>query len=161
MYYHSSVTYDDDSCWPLVLMMRGVGKLKFTQANVGAGYAYNWVPARGWLVSAMFMPMITFYNKTRVYYYDTQDQNGNSIYEAAMYDEDFDYGGNYKVVLDEDELSNNRVNWNFNARMSVVYNWTNFYLRVYGHYNRFRYSNDEGNGHMADWTAYASLGFRF
>ena len=162
MYYHSSVAYDEDSCWPLILMMRGIGKMKFTQANVGVGYAYNWVPARGWLVSAMCMPMLTFYNKTNVYYYDTQDHNGVSVYEAALFDsENFDYDGNYKVVEEDEYSTNNRVTWNFDARMSLVYNWSNFYLRVYGHYNRFRYSNDEGDGRLSDWTAYASLGFRF
>ena len=144
MYYHSSVAFDDNSSWPLVLLMRGIGKLKFTQANVGAGYAYNWVPARGWLISAQVMPMITFYNKNKVYYYDVQDDKGRSVYETALLDENdsFDYDGNYNVVELDNETTGNRVSWNFDARLSLVYNWSNCYLRVYGHYNRFRYSND-------------------
>ena len=163
MYYHSSVAFDDNSNWPLVLLMRAIGKLKFTQANVGAGYAYNWVPARGWLISAQVMPMISLYNKNKVYYYDVQDDNGHSIYEAALTDEDdsFDYDGDYKVVEDSSESTANRISWNFDARLSIVYNWKNCYLRVYGHYNRFRYKNDEGLGWIQDWTGYASLGIRF
>lgn len=162
MYYHSSVAFDDNSSWPMVLMMRGIGKLKFTQANVGAGYAYNWVPARGWLVSAQVMPMITFYNKNKVYYYDILDDQGDSIYETALTgDDSFDYNGNYHVVDYNEETTGNRVSWNFDARLSLVYNWSNCYLRVYGHYNRFRYSNDEGIGWLMDWTGYASLGIRF
>ena len=162
MYYHSRVSFDDDSSWPLVLLMREIGKLKFTQANIGAGYAYNWVPARGWLVSAQLMPMITFYNRSKAYYYDVQDDQGRSIFEAALMDDDsFDYDGNYHVVEVSEESTANRVSWNFDARLSLVYNWSKCYLRVYGHYNRFRYRNDEGVGWLMDWTGYASLGIRF
>lgn len=159
MYYHSSVAFDDDSSWPMVLLMKTIGKLKFTQANVGAGYAYNWVPARGWLVSAQVMPMITFYNKTKVCYYDIQDDKGRSIFSIDS--DEIDYDGHYHVVEVNDEATGNRVSWNFDARLSLVYNWSNCYLRVYGHYNRFRYKNDDGIGWLQDWTGYASLGIRF
>lgn len=159
MYYHTSVAFDDDSCWPMVLLMRSIGKLKFTQANLGAGYAYNWVPARGWLISAQVMPMITFYNKSKVYYYDVQDERGRSIFEYG--EDDIDFDGSFSVVEEDDETTGNRVSWNFDARLSLVYNWNNCYLRVYGHYNRFRYKNDDGMGWLMDWTGYASLGIRF
>ena len=159
MYYHTSVTFNDDLCWPMVLLMKSIGKLKFTQANVGAGYAYNWVPARGWLVSAQVMPMLTFYNKSTVYYYDIRDENGHSIFQD---DEDYvDWEGDFSVVEDSYNTTGNRVSWNFDARLSLVYNWSNCYLRVYGHYNRFRYKNDDGMGWLMDWTGYASLGIRF
>lgn len=163
MYYHSSVAFDDDSNWPLILLMRTIGKLKFTQANVGAGYAYNWVPARGWLISAQVMPMISFYNKNTVYYYDVQDNDGRSVFGLVLMDDEdsFDYDGNYKIVEDTSESTANHVSWNFDARLSLVYNWKNCYLRVYGHYNRFRYKNDYGIGWLQDWTGYASLGIRF
>ena len=159
MYYHTRVAFDDDACWPMVLLMKSIGKLKFTQANLGAGYAYNWVPARGWLVSAQVMPMITFYNKSSVYYYDVLDDHGHSIFEEE--EADIDWDGNFSVVEHNDDTTGNRVSWNFDARLSLVYNWSNCYLRVYGHYNRFRYKNDDGLGWLMDWTAYASLGIRF
>ena len=166
MYFHTRVAFDDDACWPMVLLMKSIGKLKFTQANIGAGYAYNWVPARGWLVSAQVMPMFTFYNKSHVYYYDILDENGQSIFQGDDDDSDddddsVDYDGNYRVVEDSYESTGNRLSWNFDARLSLVYNWRNCYLRVYGHYNRFRYHNDEGLGWLMDWTGYASLGIRF
>jgi hypothetical protein len=53
------------------------------------------------------------------------------------------------------------VGWNFDARLSVVYNWKRTYLRVYGHYNRFHYDNDESAGRLVEWHVYASLGYRF
>jgi len=67
MYCHSRVDYSADSNWPLTMMMKNVGKVKFTQGSIGIGYAYNWVPARGLLINAMAMPMFTFYNRTSKY----------------------------------------------------------------------------------------------
>lgn len=77
MYCHSRADYSDDSNWLLAVLMEGVGKVKFSQGSIGAGYAYNWVPARGWLVSAMAMPMLTFYNRTTEYMYDYDLMNPN------------------------------------------------------------------------------------
>ena len=106
--------------------------------------------------------MITFYNRSKVYYYDVHDHKGQSLLETALQgDDSFDYDGNYHIVEISEESTANRVSWNFDARLSLVYNWNNCYLRVYGHYNRFRYSNDEGVGWLMDWTGYASLGIRF
>ena len=182
MYYHSRVSLDEPYNWPLMTFMRGVGKIKFTQASVGLGYAYNWVPAKGWLISAQAMPMLQFYNKMKTYvngiYYfnpylpmpiDLIDLIENNIEEILLNQaDDNDYGdnGDYSedliVVTEPEEYrTNNKIGLNFDARLSVVYNWKNFYLRVYGHYNRFRYSNDTGHGRMSEWRAYASLGFRF
>ena len=153
MYYHSRVAFDDQSNWPLVMFMRGVGKLKFTQACVGLGYAYNWVPARGWLISAQAMPMLQFYNKITAYTYDVILEESENQSDDDLFCLNIQPSG--------EQSTNNYIGLNFDARLSMVYNWTNFYLRIYGHYNRFRYSNDMGYGRMAEWRAYASLGFRF
>ena len=164
MYYHTRVVYDDNSNWPLLLLMNDIGKIKFTQANVGVGYAYNWVPARGWLVSVQAMPMVTFYNRMTTYFYGITDDQGVNILEYFIEDRDSDID-NPDIVWHVNEMeerkTSNRMSWNFDARMSVSYNWRNSYLRLYGHYNRFRYKNDEGDGHLSDWTAYASFGVRF
>jgi hypothetical protein len=165
MYYHTSVAYNDDSNWPIILLMNNVGKIKFTQANVGLGYAYNWVPAKGWLISVQAMPMVTLYNKMHTYFYDVVDENGTNIYEAIIEGGDEFIENienvNWKVVDWESTTKTNRLSWNVDARLSLVYNWSRFYLRLYGHYNRFVYKNDDGNGRLTDWTGYASLGFRF
>ena len=139
MYHHTSVNYSADNNWDWANFMRGIAKVKFTQASVGAGYAYNWVPANNWLLSILAIPMITLYNRTSLY-------NNNDI----------------KTDAPEDEYTTpNKVTWNFNARVAVVYNWQRFYLRVYGHFNRFNYGTDDVWGHLYDWKVYAALGFRF
>ena len=162
MYYHTSVAYDGDQNWPLLLLMNNVGKIKFTQASAGAGYAYNWVPARGLLVSAQVMPMLTFYNRMYTYFYETVNQKGQTVYEWFYDDaEDDDEPLVWHANEVEERKTSNRVNWNFDARLSVSYNWRSSYLRLYGHYNRFNYKNDEGDGRLSDWTVYASYGLRF
>lgn len=146
MYNHSKVTYDSDNNFLLLAMMNDVGKIDFTQFSVGPGYAYNWVPARNWLVNVMLMPMVTLYNRMTVYYYgfDVEDLDDDiSIYLASK------------------ERTENKLSWNYDARLCVGYNWERCYMRVYGHYNSFRYENDAGKGLLTDWTAYAALGFRF
>jgi len=170
MYYHTSVSFEDRSNWPLMALMKGVGKLKFTQASVGAGYAYNWVPARGWLVNMMVMPMLQFYNRLSAYTYRIYD-DGVDITDSMVIDID-GTGSETDDVADIDEenieiregdviKTNNRIGLTFDARMAVVYNWSNYYLRLYGYYNRFPYSNDKGHGRLSEWKAYATFGFRF
>ena len=115
MYFHSSVDYDDNSNWPLVAFMKGVGKFKFTQACIGLGYAYNWVPARGWLVSVQAMPMLQFYNKLSAYmynfYYEGYDITAVMVPDFSAYDEDAaesteeEYREEYqKVTMQEREV---------------------------------------------------------
>ena len=166
MYCHSRADYSADSNWLLTALMEGVGKVKFSQGSIGAGYAYNWVPARGWLVSAMAMPMLTLYNRTTEYMYDFEFTNPNvkdwdALSEDEAIDWIFDDDTKFTAVDETAVKSDNKVKLNFDARLSVVYNFDRFYLRVYGHYNQFRYGNDFVSGRVTDWTANASLGFRF
>ena len=166
MYCHSRADYSADSNWLLTALMDGVGKVKFSQGSIGAGYAYNWVPARGWLVSAMAMPMLTLYNRTTKYVYDCELVNPNvedwdALSEDELMEWVFDPDTRISTVGETKETSKNKVKLNFDARLSVVYNFDRWYLRVYGHYNQFRYGNDFVSGRVTDWTANASLGFRF
>lgn len=171
MYCHSRVDYSADSNWPLTILMKNVGKVKFTQGSIGIGYAYNWVPARGLLINAMAMPMFTFYNRTSKYLYDfnvyhpkgvkvdeeelaemTEDELDDFLYDPDTYVE---------VTNEQEQKTGNKPKFNFDARLSVTYNWDRWYLRASGHYNMFRYGSDLVSGRMTDWTAYAALGFRF
>lgn len=159
MYYHSRMEYSDDSNWLLTALMQGVGKVKMTQGSIGLGYAYNWVPARGWLVNVMAMPMLTFYSRTTKYTYDVMMWNPQTgmTFDDMLWDDDTVFS----LVNEQEETTGNRVQLNYDARLCVVYNWDRWYVRVYGHYNHFRYGSDLVSGRLTDWTAYASLGFRF
>ena len=65
------------------------------------------------------------------------------------------------TVDEREEKSPNKVKLNIDARLSVVYNFDRWYVRVYGHYNQFSFGSDLVSGRVTDWTANASLGFRF
>ena len=166
MYCHSRADYSTDSNWMLTLLMLGMGKMKFTQGSIGAGYAYNWVPARGWLVSVMAIPMLTFYNRTTKYMYNLRFSNPHvEDWDALSQDEILDLLADPETTIltvnEREEMSPNKVKLNLDARMSVVYNFDRWYLRVYGHYNQFSFGSDFVSGRVTDWTANASLGFRF
>lgn len=162
MYFHSRVDYSDDSNWLLTLLMKNVGKVKFTQGSIGMGYAYNWVPARGLLVNAMAMPMFTFYNRTTKYLYDFGVVNP---YKERKSEEDYEwlFDKDTKIVKtgEREETTGNKPKFNFDMRVCMTYNWDRWYVRAYGHFNLFRYGSDLVSGRMTDWTAYAALGFRF
>ena len=157
MYHHSSVDFSADSNWGWVYYMNGVGRLKFTQASIGVGYAYNWVPARGWLVNVQAMPTLALYNRTTLYHYLIHVITDKETIEEALEDPDTEY----ELVEEETSVTPNKVKLNFDARVSVVYNWQRTYLRVYGHYNRFSYGSDYTWGRLYDWKVYAALGIRF
>jgi hypothetical protein len=128
------------------------------------------VPARGWLVNVMVMPMLQFYNSISAYAYRFYE-DGIDITDDIIIDfndgkdEDVEYGeideSNLELRMGEVYKTNNRIGLNFDARLAVVYNWNNCYLRLFGHYNRFPYHNDKGDGRLAEWRAYAAVGFRF
>ena len=157
MYHHCSADYSADSNWGWVYEMQGVGKIKFTQASIGVGYAYNWVPARGWLINVMAMPTLALYNRTTLYDYTIYCYSDKETDEEALEDPDAIF-----EVEDETEITTpNKVTWNFDARVALVYNWQRTYLRVFGHFNRFTYGSDITWGRLYDWKVYAAFGFRF
>ena len=148
MYHYSRVEYDSEENLFLLDMMDGIGQIKMWQASLGVGYAYNWVPKRRWLVSAMFLPMITFYNRAKVSYYERDHP------DAVDQDTGVHFVGS--------EMTKNKVVPNFDARLSITYNRARYYLNAYATYNSFRFNSNEGGSiRLGDWYAYFSWGLRF
>ena len=147
MYHYSRVEYDSGENIELLDIMHGVGQMKMWQGSLGAGYAYNWVPHKNWLISVMFLPVITFYNRGKVFYYE-RDHPENELSE--------------ELHFVNSELTDNKIVPNFDSRLSVTYNRARYYLNAYGTYNSFKYSNNEGGSvQVGDWYAYFSWGLRF
>ena len=142
-----SVRYNTDKNAILVDLMSNVGAFKVRQGSLGAGYAYNWVPVRGLLVNAMFMPMVTLYNRQVVTQYETDF--GETEMEDALYDE-------------KESTRWSRVTLTFNGRASITYNFERFFFNIYGQFNTHRYDyGDEGDGRVKDWFVNTSIGVRF
>lgn len=163
MYFHSTTRFDTDANADFILLMNDVGCIKSWQASVGIGYIYNWVPAKGLLVSAMAIPMVTFYNHHKMWRYDS---NLKDLVLEEGFDayEDFDES-NYRIrpaANDAVVTSNSSAKLNIDARLSVTYEWANrYFVNAYGQFNRFRFDISESSGRLTDWYVNASMGVRF
>lgn len=164
MYYYGNIDYSSNPNGDLIYMMRGLGKVKLWQGSIGVGYAYNWVPTRGLLVSAMAMPMLTFVNRIKVYAFATNvdELARDPMFEADVSDEEWDrwFYGNLHVTPVGNKKFNSGMTLNFDARLSVTYNFDNWFINAYGQFNNFRYSHQRTSGYLSDWFINASVGLR-
>jgi hypothetical protein len=150
MWHHSTIRYESDRNAAYVSLMREVGTIKVRQGSLGVGYAYNWVPFKGFLANATVMPMLTVYNCQKSELYDT------------YLDEDIDIKDNDQVIYRESVYHHSPVSFTYYARVSLTYNWNRFFVNAYGQWNRFNYDNgEEGHGRIKDWFVNTSVGVRF
>lgn len=174
MGYYADFDYDDKRNAELIYWMDGIGRLRQYQLGVGAGYAYNFVPAKGWLISAMAMPMVTIVNRTRI---NTYDSNFKELAKEnllmyvlieSMKEEGIEGLENVNLDYTDDcELQstgvhsrNNRIALNYTTRLSVTYNWKRYFINANGQFNNFNYKHKAMHGHLNDWYINASVGVR-
>lgn len=165
MYYYGNIDYASNTNGDLIYLMRGLGKVELWQGSVGLGYAYNWVPTQGLLVSAMAMPMLTFVNKIKAYGYNT---NVSELMLDVMFlDEDVDnetwddwFYSNLRITPMGDKTFSSGVTVNFDARLSLTYNFGRYFVNAYGQFNNFRYRHSDSHGHLNDWFVNTSFGIR-
>ena len=165
MYYYGHIDYASPTNGDLIYLMQGLGKVKLWQGSVGLGYAYNWVPARGLLVNAMAMPMLTFVNKIKAYGYGTnveQLMEDPRFLGEGMSDEEWDqwFYGNLRIAHVGDQTFNSDMTINVDARLSVTYNFGRYFAGAYGQFSNMRYRHDSSHGHLNDWYVNTSLGIR-
>jgi hypothetical protein len=174
MGYYADFKYNDDRNAELIYWMDGIGRLRQYQLALGAGYAYNFVPAKGWLISAMAMPMLTVVNRTRINSYtsnfkETAKENllGYVIVEAmkeegveGLDDVNLDFTDDLKIESTGAHSRNNRLALNFTTRLSVTYNWNRYFINANGQFNNFNYKHRAMHGHLNDWYINASVGVR-
>ena len=165
MYYYGSIDYSSRTNGDLIYLMQGLGKVKLWQGSVGIGYAYNWVPARGLLVNAMAMPMLTFVNKIKAYGYGTNMEElmvDPRFMGEGMSDDEWDewFYGNLRISPMGDKTFNSGMTVNIDARLSLTYNFGRYFINAYGQFNNMRYSHDGTHGHLNDWFVNTSIGIR-
>jgi hypothetical protein len=132
---------------------------------VGAGYAYNWVPARGLLINVMAMPMLTFVNKLKAYGYSTNVEElleDPYCWNPDLTDDEWDdwFYGQLRINHVGDETYNSGLSLGFDARMSITYNFGRFFFNAYGQFNNIRYHYDTTKGYLYDWFVNTSIGIR-
>lgn len=162
MYFYSNTTYNDDVNADLIMLMDDIGRIRLWQVSAGAGYIYNWVPAKGLLVSAMAIPMLTFYNRSKMYRYDS---NLKDVVQAGGYDEFLQMDNkDYRIreaETDPEATYNSNMRVNFDARLSITYEWNErIFLNAFGQFSNFRFKTDNVSGRLNDWYINASIGVR-
>ena len=174
MGYYADFKYNDARNAELIYEMDGIGRLRQYQIGVGAGYAYNFVPFKGMLISGMFMPMLTVLNRTKINTYTSNVKEvaheyltdyALACYEAEQEGKEYpDYPDlspdNYTIESSGTNSRNNRLALNFTARMSITYNWDRYFINANGQFNNFNYKHSAMHGHLNDWFIYASVGVR-
>ena len=172
MGYYADFDYSDKKNAETIYLMDGIGRLRQYQLALGGGYAYNFVPAKGWLISAMAMPMVTLVNRTRINTYSTNFKEiaNTNLFELIMLEiladqgisvEGYEFADNYKIQSTGEHSCNNRVALNFTARLSVTYNWSRYFVNANGQFNNFNYKHNAMRGHLNDWYINAAVGVRF
>lgn len=171
MGYYADFDYADKRNAETIYWMDGIGRLRQYQLAIGGGYAYNFVPAKGWLISAMAMPMVTLVNRTHINTYSTNFKEiaNTNLFELIMLEilhaqgisvEGYEFADNYKIQSTGEHSCNNRVALNFTARLSVTYNWSRYFFNVNGQFNNFNYRHNAMHGHLNDWYVNAVVGVR-
>ncbi len=171
MGYYADFDYADKRNAETIYWMDGIGRLRQYQLAIGGGYAYNFVPAKGWLISAMAMPMVTLVNRTHINTYSTNFKEiaNTNLFELIMLEilhaqgisvEGYEFADNYKIQSTGEHSCNNRVALNFTARLSLTYNWSRYFVNVNGQFNNFNYRHNAMHGHLNDWYVNASVGVR-
>lgn len=156
--YYADFDYDNSRNADFMVMMDDIGRVRQCQVSLGAGYAYNFVPAKGWLLSAMFMPTVTVVNRTKINTYKT---NYKEVDTKHLNDpEAVDYADEYKITERGSHSRNNKVSLNCNARVSITYNWSRYFVNANGQFNNFNYKHRRQHGHLNDWYINASIGVR-
>ena len=180
-WYQSSIDLSDPKNAFFVIYSKDVGRIKMHQANIGFGYGYNFVPFRGLVINAMAMPILSVYNRVKVYKYDfnyySPDDEEVPIDDYGKWNPQthtWANGATHKPMDDDDnwlqdvdgwEVSNDtnygRLQFNVDLRLGIAYNWSNYFIGLQAQFNRFSYKMDETKVVLIDSYARLALGVRF
>ena len=158
-YFHSNYSYAHDSNADIILHMNDIGRIRTWQVSIGAGYAYNWVPAEGWLLSLLAMPMVTAYNHIKT---DTYDSNYRQMaLDDVFHSDDELPREDYRITPMGTESHNSRIQLNVNSRASLSYSWSRWFFNINGNFYHSRYRYHQNSGWLNDWNVNANIGIRF
>lgn len=165
MYYYSHINYASNYNGELIYIMNGLGRIKLWQGSVGVGYAYNWVPMQGLLVSVTAMPMLTVVNKMKAFGYATnvpELAKDPKYFSEEIDDEEWDewFYSNLRINPLGQKTFNSGMTLNIDARLSLTYNFGRYFVNAYGQFNNFRYQHNNSHGHLNDWFVNTSIGIR-
>ena len=165
-WFQTSVDYSKPMNGLLIQALGDVGQFKIHKGCIGVGYAYNWVPMRNLLVNVMAMPMLTVYNRTKLYYYDSNydlflGKNEVSTSGKKHVPDDSSWTKDITIKESDTEIKYGRPTLSMDARASITYQFDRIFLTVSGQYNRYSNKADDNELDLTDWNINAALGVRF
>lgn len=146
MYYHHKLDYNSPMNYFFITNADNVALMNTYQASLGLGYTYNLVPARGWVVNVVAMPVMTVLNLVKSSRYNIEGEH------LTAEDLRLEYIG--------DETLNGGIRLNLDLRMAVSYSWKDWFFSVTGQGQRFCSENDKTTIKLTDWNIKASIGRR-
>ena len=182
-WYQSSFDYSNKKNAEMILLSNNVNRIQLHQANIGFGYGYNLVPFRGFVINAMAMPTLSFYNRVKVYKYDSNftlfgsDEdpvedygtwdpqtrtwaNGKKQLPLVNVDLNSDWVSQVDFWEGESETTYGGLQFNVDLRLGIAYNWSNYFVGLQAQFNRFSYRKDLCKVSLYDAYARLSLGVR-
>ncbi len=149
MFYYQKFDFSGRENAVLVDATGGFGKFKICQGSLGLGYTYNWVPARGWVINAVAMPVITLldYAKVSKYHLEADFLPNGELSEDVIY-----------MMHDTDMSDYGHVRLNMDARMVVSYWYRRWFFNIMGQLHSFKSTYDEAEMRMTEWDVKVSLG---
>ena len=175
MYYNSTISYDQGLNADFILMMDDIGKIKQTQISIGPGYAYNFVPCKGLLISALAMPMVTLYNRLDAWHYNSnlrkaivadldnpvpEEEPDITVFDYIIYPSEGVDKITYPEAKDYKVSRHGKVSFTFDARLSLTYNFGDWFVNAYAQLYRFPFKYDNTTGNLHDWFVNACFGIR-
>ena len=180
-WYMAALDYSDVKNTSIILLSRNIGRIKLHQGNIGIGYGYNWVPLRGLVLNAMAMPTVSFYNRVKVYKYDSNYE----VADAKGLIDDYGQwnpqthtwanGKKHKPVPSGDDMTwydevdswevgseseTSMLRLNLDLRLGIAYNWSNYFIGLQAQFNNFMFNKDQCKVNLYDAYARMSLGVR-
>jgi hypothetical protein len=146
---HTQTVVDaNDDKLALLVFGKDVNDFKIYQGSIGCGYTYNWVPARNLLINVTAMPVLTVVNKL----------------VARQYEEKLNMNADRVAITLEDKgtvTNNGNVRLNFDAMMSAVYWYKDWFFKATGQLHQARANYNLVTVNYFDWSAKVSIGRSF
>lgn len=167
MWYQTSLDYSADRNGLIIQMLGDVGRVKIHEGSIGVGYAFNWVPAKNWLVNVTAMPLLAVYNRSKAYLYDCN-------YDIFLDDDEVSPTGKKPVPADMSEdwmddmaiqekntiVKYGKMSLNLDARVSVTYNINRCFFNIAGQLNHFHNNVANSKLTLTDWYVNGAMGIR-
>ena len=109
----------------------------------------------------MAVPMLTFYNRFSMRFYNS---NLKEAYKAQREHPEEDVllpqPDEYKIWQTGKIIQRGKPSFNLDSRLSVTYNARQWFFNTYGQLNSFYDKRKKNNGQLTDWFVCASIGIR-